>query len=138
MSKMESGQGSRHAYVAGYFLSLSLTLVAFALTNRHVNSGHTFIEDNYMVFILGGLAITQLFVQLVFFLHLDKQSKPRWNSTVLAFAVVVVVIICFGSIWIMSNLNNHHYGFGNTHTGHELQTPQQTNQYIIKDEGISK
>jgi heme/copper-type cytochrome/quinol oxidase subunit 4 len=46
-------------------------------------------------------------VQLIFFVHLDQERKPRWNLMVLLFAVLVVVIICFGSLWIMKNLNYH-------------------------------
>lgn len=134
----ESKTGTIHSYWIGYLLSLSLTLVAFSVVKRHVDSGHLSPSDNYVLAILAMLAVTQLFVQLVFFLHLDRESKPRWNAVVLAFAAVVVVIVVAGSIWIISNLNNHHYGFGTTHGGHTLTTPSQTNQYIINDEGISQ
>jgi cytochrome o ubiquinol oxidase operon protein cyoD len=134
--KPDSNPGSKHAYYSGFFLSISLTLVAFSLVDRHVNSGHMFLADNSVLLILGGLAVLQLFVQLAFFLHLDRESKPRWNSVVLAFAAIVVLILGFGSIWIMNNVNNHHYGYGSTHDGHQLDSPTQTNRYIIQDEGI--
>jgi len=51
------------------------------------------------------LATIQLFVQLIFFLHLDREPKPFWNLQVLMFAAGVIVIIVVGSIWIMNNLN---------------------------------
>jgi heme/copper-type cytochrome/quinol oxidase subunit 4 len=89
-----------------------------------------------MLVALAVLALTQLFVQLTFFLHLDRESKPWWNNIVLAFAVTCVFIIVGGSIWIMSNLNYHHGPQDVTHTGHVLQNPSQTNRYIIQDEGI--
>jgi cytochrome o ubiquinol oxidase operon protein cyoD len=54
----------------------------------------------------------------VFFLHLGRESKPRWNLNALLFAVLVVVIIVFGSLWIMHNLNYH------------MQNPQQINKYL--------
>jgi cytochrome o ubiquinol oxidase operon protein cyoD len=89
-----------------------------------------------MLAALSVLAIIQLFVQLTFFLHLDRESKPWWNNTAFAFAVIVVVILVGGSIWIMANLNYHHGAHDVTHTGHVLTSPQQTTQYIIQDEGI--
>lgn len=138
MSIQESKKGSFHSYLIGYILSLSLTLVGFTLVKRHVDSGHVFPADNYVLAILAVLAIVQLLVQLVFFLHLDRESKPRWNITVLAFAATTVLILVIGSIWIISNMNNHHYGYGHTQNGHQLTSPSQTNQYIIKDEGIGQ
>jgi cytochrome o ubiquinol oxidase operon protein cyoD len=89
-------------------LSLMLTLTAYMLVFRHVNTFHSLISHKTLMIMLVGLALTQLLVQLVFFLHLDRESKPRWNMTVLLFAVTVVVIIVFGSLWIMNNLNYHH------------------------------
>ncbi len=74
---------------------------------------------------LAALAVTQLLVQLLFFLHLGRESKPRWNLIVLAFAVMVVVIVVFGSLWIMKNLQYNH--------GH--QTPEETDKFLIHDEG---
>ncbi len=132
----DTKSGTLHSYWTGYLLSLSLTLVAFSVVKHHVDSGHVSPSDNYVLVILAVLAITQLFVQLVFFLHLDRESKPRWNAVVLAFAAVVVVILVAGSIWIISNLNYHHAGPGHTHGGHAL-IPQQNDQQIINDEGIS-
>lgn len=132
----EASTGNIRSYVTGYVLSLGLTGTAFALVHKHLATNHAFPTDTFMFWALSALALAQLFVQLIFFLHLDKESKPRWNSVVLAFAAIVVVILVGGSIWIMTNLNYHHYGFGHTHDGHELNTPQQTTKYIIKDEGV--
>ncbi len=133
---IEPSHGTIKTYVTGYVLSLGLTGTAFWLVHKHLLSHHVTPSDNLMLAALAALAITQLFVQLVFFLHLDRESKPRWNNVVLAFAATVVFILVGGSIWIMTNLNYHHEGFGHTHDGHELTTPSQTNQYIIKDEGV--
>jgi cytochrome o ubiquinol oxidase operon protein cyoD len=114
----EISQGSIRSYVAGFVLSLMLTLTAYLLVNRHVSSHHAAIGHGVLIFMLTGLALIQLVVQLVFFLHLDRESKPRWNLTVLLFAVTVVVIVVFGSLWIMNNLNYHH------------PTDDQINKYI--------
>jgi cytochrome o ubiquinol oxidase subunit IV len=125
-------------YICGYLLSLTLTLIAFALVRRHISSHHLSPSDSFILGALAVLALTQLFVQLTFFLHLDRESKPWWNTTVLAFAITVVVILVGGSIWIMTNLNYHHGPRNVTHTGHVLSNPNQTNQYIIQDEGIRR
>jgi cytochrome o ubiquinol oxidase subunit IV len=128
--------GTKLTYTVGFGLSLALTLTAFLLVKHHVDTHHQFPSDNFMLAALSVLAISQLFTQLIFFLHLDRESKPWWNNTVLGFAAIVVIILVGGSIWIMTNLDYHHGSHDVTHDGHHLTTPQQTNQYIIHDEGI--
>jgi cytochrome o ubiquinol oxidase operon protein cyoD len=132
----QASYGSLKTYLAGYVLSLALTGTAFWLVHKHVLSHHAHPTDTFMFWALSALALVQLFVQLIFFLHLDRESKPRWNNVALAFAVIFVVIVVGGSIWIMTNLGYHHEGFGKTHDGHTLTSPSQTTQYIIKDEGV--
>jgi cytochrome o ubiquinol oxidase operon protein cyoD len=123
-------------YVVGFGLSLALTLVSYFLVRKHVNAHHLIFTDSFILVAISLLAITQLFVQLVFFLHLDSESKPWWNNTALAFAVTVVITIVFGSIWIMANLSYHHGAHSYTHSGHPLTTPGQTTKYIIQDENF--
>jgi cytochrome o ubiquinol oxidase operon protein cyoD len=133
----ESSSGTSLSYLLGFILSLALTLGSYFLVKKHVNSHHLVFSDNFLLVMILLLAGTQLVVQLVFFLHLDRESKPWWNNTALAFAFMVVAILVFGSMWIMANLDYHHGG-AKTHDGHSLSNPQQVNQYIIHDEGISK
>lgn len=138
IDRQDSSRGSFWGYVTGFGLSLALTGVSFYLVQRHAKNQHSSPSDDFILIALAVLAITQLLVQLVFFLHLDRESKPRWNFTVLTFAATVVVILVFGSVWIMNSLNSRHPGYGQTHDGHELKSPQQTEQYIIDDEGIKR
>lgn len=119
----ESSSGSVRTYVAGFVLSLILTLAAYLIATRNTFTGWG------LVYALAALAITQLVVQLVFFLHLGRESRPRWNLTVALFAVMVVSIVVFGSLWIMKNLNYRHM--------HGL-TPTQTDKLIIHDEGYGQ
>jgi cytochrome o ubiquinol oxidase subunit IV len=126
-AKPDIAQATYGTYIAGFALSLGLTLAAYLLVWRHVNSHHAIFTDSFLNVAVAVLALLQLVVQLVFFLHLGRESKPRWNLAVLSFAAMVVIILVGGSLWIMSNLNYHH--------GHEM-TPSQTNTYIIHDEGI--
>jgi cytochrome o ubiquinol oxidase operon protein cyoD len=95
------------SYVSGFLLSIMLTLVAYFLVQRHISSEHSVISHDVLIFMVTGLALTQLMVQLVFFLHVDSEQKPRWNLVALLFAVTILVIIVFGSLWIMNNLNYH-------------------------------
>ncbi len=120
ISHHEEAHGSVFSYTVGFAFSIILTLVAYITAVKGSLSGWG------LIYLLAGLAVIQLVVQLVFFLHLGRESKPRWNLTVFAFALMVVIILVFGSLWIMKNLNY----------SHNQLSPQQTDQTIIKDEGI--
>ena len=101
----ETPRGSVWTYVIGFGLSLALTLTAYFAVKHHIGSGHSFPRDGVMLAILAGLAAAQLLAQLVFFLHLNRESRPRWNLMVFGFMLLVLVIIVAGSLWIMHNLN---------------------------------
>lgn len=119
----ETAHGTVRSYTIGFGLSLVLTLAAYLLVTRDVFSGWTLASA------LVALALAQLTVQLICFLHLGRESRPRWNLTVMSFAVMVVAILVFGSLWIMQNLRyNHIHGGGPA-------TPAETNKFIIHDEG---
>lgn len=111
------------AYIFGFALSLYLTLTAYWLTVNDM-----FQPTTFMVAIMS-LALLQFVIQVIFFLHIGEESKPRWNLTTLSFMLLIVAIVVLGSLWIMDNLSYHH---GNSHKA----TPEQTDQHIIEDEGI--
>ena len=119
VSNHDSDHGSVKSYTIGFVLSILLTLIAYVIAAKQIVSGWG------LIYILLILAIVQLFVQLVFFLHLNTQSKSRWNLVVLTFAAMVVLIVVGGSLWIMKHLNY----------SHDNLSPQQLNQSIVKDEG---
>ena len=96
----DAGLGSLGSYLTGFVFSIILTLIAY-----YVVTAKLYSSNLQVVSIIISLAILQLFVQLIFFLHLGRESKPRWNVTVFVFAATVVLIVVFGSIWIMNNLN---------------------------------
>lgn len=124
VARHDTSHGPARAYVIGFVLSLVLTLGAYLLTVREVLSGWA------LVYVLAALAVVQLVVQLVCFLHLGKESKPRWNLTAAAFALIVVIILVFGSLWIMQNLSYNH--------NHHGLTPGQTDEFIKSDEGYDR
>ena len=56
---------------------------------------------------LAVLAIAQMAVHLVFFLHIITGPDNTNNVLALAFGVLIVTIVVAGSVWIMSNLNDN-------------------------------
>lgn len=118
---MNSEHATTHAslrtYTVGFLLSVALTFMAYGSVVYKLLSGNALIA--FIVF----LAIAQLLVQLVYFLHLGQEAKPKQNLMVFLFAAMVICILVFGSLWIMNSLDYH-------------MTSNQVNEYIIKEEGI--
>ncbi|MBI4033464.1 cytochrome o ubiquinol oxidase subunit IV [Candidatus Saccharibacteria bacterium] len=119
-------QINTNTLVAGFVFSLVLTLSAFMLVWWQKDADQQIFSQNFLLVWVGALAVVQLITQLVFFLHLGRESKPRWNLTVLVFAAIIVLILVFGSLWIMANLNYHHG---------PSTTPDSS---IIEDEGFGR
>lgn len=121
-TKAQAGKLKLQTYLVGFASSIVLTLAAYFLTQHHVNSGHVSPSDNWMVVLLLILAIVQLLVQLMFFLHLGRETRPRWRAMALLFALGVVLIVVVGSLWIMNNLDYR-------------MTPQQQSNYLKDQDG---
>jgi len=99
-----SNHPTLRSYVIGYCLSIALTGIAFALTASSIESQE--IDRLVLISALTTLAVAQLIVQIIFFLHLNSESKKRWNLIVFSFAVLFVIVIVVGSLWIMNNLKH--------------------------------
>ena len=95
--RLEPVEGSLAAYVTGFVLSLLLTGTAYLMVTRQVLAGSS------LVLFISALALIQLIVQLVFFLHLDL-LRSRWKLYVFLFMFLVVMILVGGTLWIMHNL----------------------------------
>jgi cytochrome o ubiquinol oxidase operon protein cyoD len=104
-------------YVLGYLMSMVLTLTAYLMVTNHGAS------RDFLIGLLVVLALIQFFVQIYYFLHLGAETKPRWKLAVFVFMTGVVLIIVFGSLWIMNNLNTR------------MTVPQQI-QYMNAQDGI--
>lgn len=83
----------------GFISSLILTLAAYRMVTHHHLTGVL------LLLTLFGLVLVQALLQLIFFLHLGLESKPRWNTMTFLFTVVVILVVLGGSLWIMHNLN---------------------------------
>ena len=90
--------GTYKTYITGFLLSIIITVIAFCLV------GFSMLSTAALYITISILALIQLYVQLVFFLHLSTDSKARWNFISFIFAVIVVLILVVGSLWIMFNL----------------------------------
>jgi cytochrome o ubiquinol oxidase subunit IV len=118
-SHHEASPGSLASYTTGFILSVVFTLAAYVLVSKHLLSGWAIVIG------ILALAVVQLLVQLLFFLHLNRESKPRWNLAIFVFMAITLLIIVVGSLWIMHNLNYH-----------MMMSPHDTETYIQKEEGI--
>jgi len=111
------------AYITGFVLSIVLTVAAYIPVWQHVSSGHLrYAHSNLIAFVLG-IAVLQLLVQLILFLHLGREKKSRWNISVFVTTVSLILIVVVGSIWIMNHLNNN-------------MSPQQINDYLNRGDAF--
>jgi cytochrome o ubiquinol oxidase subunit IV len=108
----------------GYSLSLFLTLAAFISVMRF-NDGNSNISQIQTTFLIALLALAQLYVQLIFFLHLGTSRESRWNLVSFLYISASILLVVIGSIWIMNNLS---YGHGDM----DMKPKNTTN--IIQDE----
>jgi cytochrome o ubiquinol oxidase operon protein cyoD len=85
--------------VLGLAVSLVLTLASFWVAGTHAVWGPG------IPILLAALAIGQMGVHLVFFLHISSGPEGVNNILALAFGVFVVALVVFGSLIIMANLD---------------------------------
>lgn len=86
------------SYLLGFGLSVLLTLVAYLIVVEHLLPASILIPAALVC------GFVQALIQLLLFLHLGKEPKPRWNFHVFLFMLTVAIIIIGGSLWIMNNL----------------------------------
>jgi cytochrome o ubiquinol oxidase operon protein cyoD len=91
--------------VAGYLLGLVLAILLTA-ASFWVVSSHVIYGPGIPVAILV-LAIAQMGIHLVFFLHITTAADNTNNVLALAFGTLIVCLVVFGSLWIMAHLNHN-------------------------------
>ena len=96
----EYGHASWRTYLIGLFYATILTLASFWVSSTHL------IYPPGIPVLLAVLAIAQMGVHLVFFLHISSAPDQTNNFLALAFGIFVVGLIVFGSMIIMTNLNH--------------------------------
>lgn len=87
-------------YLIGFGAALILSVASYVIvTNQLVDS-----STGAMGVILT-LAVIQLIVQLVCFLHLGVGGRSRDRTITLSFTIIMMLVIVIGSLWIMRNLD---------------------------------
>lgn len=98
-SQFDPVRGGFVAYCLAFIFCLIASFVAYALVELQ------WLEAATTVGIIAVLAVLQCAVQLRFFLHVGKESRPRWKLLVFGLFVLLAVVIVGGSLWIMDHLN---------------------------------
>jgi cytochrome o ubiquinol oxidase operon protein cyoD len=97
--------GSIALRVLGYLTGLGLAVLLTA-TSFFV-AGTNLVWEPSIPVALVVLAIAQMGVHLVFFLHITTGPDNTNNVLALAFGVLIVLLVMAGSLWIMTNLNHN-------------------------------
>jgi cytochrome o ubiquinol oxidase operon protein cyoD len=87
--------------VVGFVLALGLTACSFYV------AGSDLIWKPGIPTGLIVLAVAQMGVHLVFFLHITTSPDSTNNVLALAFGVLIVVLVIGGSLWIMAHLDHN-------------------------------
>lgn len=103
-------RGSIASYTLGFLLSVLLTFGSFLVAPS---------LGPFALFAIVSAALVQLFLQLVFFLHLGHEQGPQWNLGILVFTAIIIGILMGGTLWIMTNLARLH-----------LEPPTETDLYV--------
>jgi len=88
-------------YTIGLSLAVILTIASFWVANTSL------LWPPGVPLGLAVLAIAQMGIHLVFFLHITTGPDNTNNVLALAFGVLIVTLVVAGSLWIMSNLNEN-------------------------------
>lgn len=92
--------GSLRSYLTGFVLSVILTAIAFGVVmaggfqSRLLTAG-----------LVVAMAVAQILVHMVFFLHMNSRSEEGWTMMALIFTAVILAIVVAGSLWVMFNMN---------------------------------
>jgi cytochrome o ubiquinol oxidase operon protein cyoD len=93
--------GEVQGYVIGLVLAVLLTAASFYVARTQE------IWGPGIPIALVVLAIAQMGIHLVFFLHITTAPDNTNNVLALAFGLLIVALIVLGSIWIMYHLNQN-------------------------------
>lgn len=117
MNQPKSEHGTMNSYIVGFVLSLIFTAIPYYLVVSHAISGNILLATILL------FAVLQMFVQVIFFLHLGRERGPRWQLVFFAGTVGIILMVVVGSLWIMSHL---HYNMA----------PADTAKKLVEKEGI--
>ncbi|WP_245468349.1 cytochrome o ubiquinol oxidase subunit IV [Mesorhizobium sp. M1E.F.Ca.ET.063.01.1.1] len=96
-----SRENTNRMYIIGLFLAVVLTATSFWAANTSI------LWSAGVPLGLSVLAIAQMGVHLVFFLHISTGPEDTNKVLALAFGVLIVILVVAGSLWIMTDLNQN-------------------------------
>jgi cytochrome o ubiquinol oxidase operon protein cyoD len=95
----EGNHGSVKSYMIGFVLSIILTAIPFGLVM------YPSLPKNLTVLIVVAMAVIQVVVHLVYFLHMDRSKEQRSNVSTFLFTVLVIALLVGLSLWIMFSIH---------------------------------
>ena len=99
--RTRGGHGTWHGYWIGYISAALLTTAAFIL------AANDWMPPASVVAAVSVLAIAQMLVHLIFFLHINTAPEQRTNILAFATTMLIILIVVVGSLWIMSHLHRN-------------------------------
>ena len=94
-----ASHGTLKSYVVGFILSLGLTALSFGAVMTGV------LPRDMILPAITLLAVVQLLVQLLCFLHLGTAPEQRNNTVIFLLTALLIVIVVALSLWVMHNAN---------------------------------
>jgi len=94
-----AGHGSKGSLWTGSILSILLTVIPFWM----VMSGA--VDATVTTVAIFVMAIAQIVVHVVCFLHVDSRSENGWTLLAFIFTAIIVGITIIGTIWVMYQMN---------------------------------
>jgi cytochrome o ubiquinol oxidase operon protein cyoD len=85
----------------GFALAAGLTTASFVL------AANPWLTPASLVAALVVLAIAQMIVHLIFFLHITTAPAQKTNVLALLLTLLIIALVVIGSLWIMAQLNTH-------------------------------
>ena len=124
--KSEEGEGGEgigvgvRGYVLGLALAIALTLASFWVARTHI------IYGPGIPVALVALAVAQMGIHLVFFLHITTAPDNANNVLALAFGVLIVFVLVFGTVWVMAHMNHNMVPMQDMMRMQQLRAPVRT------------
>ena len=100
-TRQAGGHGTWQSYVAGYVSAMLLTGAAFLLARSPLLTASSAMAAVVV------LAIAQMLVHLIFFLHINTSPEHKTNIMAFILTLVIIAIVVVGSLWIMGHLNHN-------------------------------
>ncbi|WP_395027932.1 cytochrome o ubiquinol oxidase subunit IV [Comamonas odontotermitis] len=104
-------------YMIGFFLSIILTAIPFAVV-----MGDVFENRTTTVVVIAFFAVVQIIVHMVYFLHMNGKIEGGWTLMSTIFTIVFVAVTLAGTLWVMYHMN------ANMMPGHKHTAPAAATQ----------